>query len=135
MVTPAAAPQAMVMATRRIRRYCIVPNPVVPRRRSVRQKRLTRDHVKAKIWRNRPKRTVSPVTPPSLKLLRQIVIGRSINAWLIERGNGPMRYDAAAGLGSATHEGRADTGKRVIINIRTFVDAHQAPDRVLPSML
>ena len=85
MVTPAAAPQAMVMATRRIRRYCIVPNPAVPRRRSVRQKRLTRDHVKAKSWRNRPKRAVSPVTPPSLTLLRQIVIGRSINAWLIDR--------------------------------------------------
>jgi hypothetical protein len=61
------------------------PQPVVPRRRNVRQKRLTRDQVKAKPWRNRRKRTVSPVTPPSLTLLRQIVIGRSINAWLIDR--------------------------------------------------
>jgi glyoxylate reductase len=37
--------------------------------------------------------------------------------------------------GSATHEGRADMGEKVIINIRTFVDGHRPPDRVLPSML
>ena len=30
MVTPAAAPQATVKATRRIRRYCIVPKPPFP---------------------------------------------------------------------------------------------------------
>ena len=38
-------------------------------------------------------------------------------------------------LGSATHEGRADMGEKVIINIKTFMDGHRPPDRVLPSML
>jgi glyoxylate reductase len=38
-------------------------------------------------------------------------------------------------MGSATHEGRADMGEKVIINIKTFVDGHRPPDRVLPSML
>ena len=38
-------------------------------------------------------------------------------------------------MGSSTHEGRDDMGEKVIINIRTFVDGHRPPDRVLPSML
>ena len=38
-------------------------------------------------------------------------------------------------MGSATHEGRHDMGEKVIINIRTFMDGHRPPDRVLPSML
>jgi glyoxylate reductase len=38
-------------------------------------------------------------------------------------------------MGSATHEGRVDMGEKVIINIRTFMDGHRPPDRVLPSML
>src|SRR5579862_4545375 len=38
-------------------------------------------------------------------------------------------------MGSATHEGRHDMGEKVIINIRTFIDGHRPPDRVLPSML
>ena len=38
-------------------------------------------------------------------------------------------------MGSATIEGRIDMGEKVIINIKTFVDGHQPPDRVLPSML
>ena len=38
-------------------------------------------------------------------------------------------------MGSATHEGRADMGEKVIVNIRTFMDGHKPPDRVLPSML
>ena len=37
--------------------------------------------------------------------------------------------------GSATIEGRIDMGEKVIINIRTFMDGHRPPDRVLPSML
>jgi glyoxylate reductase len=37
--------------------------------------------------------------------------------------------------GSATLEGRIDMGEKVIINIRTFMDGHRPPDRVLPSML
>jgi glyoxylate reductase len=38
-------------------------------------------------------------------------------------------------LGSATLEGRIDMGEKVIINIKTFMDGHRPPDRVLPSML
>jgi len=37
-------------------------------------------------------------------------------------------------LGSATLEGRLDMGEKVIINIKTFVDGHLPPDRVLASM-
>ena len=35
----------------------------------------------------------------------------------------------------ATVEGRVDMGEKVIINIKTFMDGHKPPDRVLPSML
>jgi glyoxylate reductase len=38
-------------------------------------------------------------------------------------------------LGSNTYEGRIDMGEKVIVNIRTFMDGHKPPDRVLPSML
>lgn len=38
-------------------------------------------------------------------------------------------------MGSATIEGRVEMGEKVIINIRTFLDGHKPPDRVLPSML
>src|ERR1700719_1235336 len=38
-------------------------------------------------------------------------------------------------MGSATVEGRIDMGEKVIVNIRTFLDGHRPPDRVLPSML
>jgi glyoxylate reductase len=38
-------------------------------------------------------------------------------------------------MGSATHEGRNDQGEKVIINIKTFMDGHRPPDRVLPAML
>lgn len=38
-------------------------------------------------------------------------------------------------MGSATNEGRADMGEKVIVNIKTFMDGHKPPDRVLPSML
>src|ERR1700743_3545967 len=37
-------------------------------------------------------------------------------------------------MGSATIEGRVEMGEKVIINIRTFLDDHKPPDRVLPSM-
>jgi glyoxylate reductase len=36
-------------------------------------------------------------------------------------------------MGSATIEGRVDMGEKVIINIRTWMDGHKPPDRVLPS--
>lgn len=38
-------------------------------------------------------------------------------------------------MGSATIEGRIDMGEKVIINIKTWVDGHNPPDRVLPAML
>jgi glyoxylate reductase len=38
-------------------------------------------------------------------------------------------------MGSATIEGRVEMGEKVIVNIRTFMDGHKPPDRVLPSML
>jgi glyoxylate reductase len=38
-------------------------------------------------------------------------------------------------IASATHEGRIDMGEKVIVNIKTFLDGHRPPDRVLPSML
>src|SRR3984893_9888304 len=38
-------------------------------------------------------------------------------------------------MGSATIEGRIDMGEKVIINIKTFMDGHRPPDRVLPSIL
>ncbi len=36
-------------------------------------------------------------------------------------------------MGSATREGRIDMGEKVIVNIKTFMDGHRPPDRVLPS--
>jgi len=37
-------------------------------------------------------------------------------------------------MGSATIEGRQNMGEKVIINIKTFVDGHAPPDRVLETM-
>ena len=34
-------------------------------------------------------------------------------------------------MGSATYEGRIAMGERALINIKTFIDGHQPPDRVL----
>jgi glyoxylate reductase len=38
-------------------------------------------------------------------------------------------------MGSATAEGRAEMGEKVLINIKTFADGHRPPDLVVPSML
>ncbi|MBL4812445.1 MAG: D-glycerate dehydrogenase [Rhodobacteraceae bacterium] len=38
-------------------------------------------------------------------------------------------------MGSATVEGRAQMGEKVILNIRTFEDGHRPPDLVVPGML
>jgi glyoxylate reductase len=38
-------------------------------------------------------------------------------------------------LGSAMLEGRIDMGEKVIINIKTFADGHNPPDRVLAGLL
>ena len=48
-----------------------------------------------------------------------------------------LRHDNAVLLphiGSATLEGRIAMGEKVIINIKTFVDGHTPPDRVLETM-
>jgi glyoxylate reductase len=37
-------------------------------------------------------------------------------------------------MSSATEEGRIEMGEKVIINIRTLIDGHKPPDRVLPTM-
>jgi glyoxylate reductase len=37
-------------------------------------------------------------------------------------------------MGSATREGRAEMGEKVIINIKTFADGHRPPDQVFPGM-
>jgi len=38
-------------------------------------------------------------------------------------------------MSSATIESRIDMGEKVIINIRTWMDGHKPPDRVIPGML
>jgi len=38
-------------------------------------------------------------------------------------------------MSSATIEGRVDMGEKVIVNIRTWMDGHKPPDRVISSML
>ncbi|CAN7167303.1 D-glycerate dehydrogenase [Phenylobacterium sp. LjRoot219] len=38
-------------------------------------------------------------------------------------------------MSSATIEARIDMGEKVIINIRTWMDGHRPPDRVIPAML
>ncbi|KUO69240.1 MAG: D-glycerate dehydrogenase [Alphaproteobacteria bacterium BRH_c36] len=44
------------------------------------------------------------------------------------------RVVALPHLGSATIEGRIDMGEKVIINIKTFIDGHNPPDRVHSAM-
>ncbi len=38
-------------------------------------------------------------------------------------------------MGSATLEGRIDMGEKVIVNIKTFADGHNPPDRVLETLI
>ncbi|HYG85306.1 MAG TPA: D-glycerate dehydrogenase [Azospirillum sp.] len=38
-------------------------------------------------------------------------------------------------MGSATIEGRIDMGEKVIVNIKTFIDGHAPPDRVLEGLV
>lgn len=38
-------------------------------------------------------------------------------------------------MGSATLEARIETGEKVIVNIRAFLDGHRTPNRVLPNMV
>ncbi|MBL4639124.1 MAG: D-glycerate dehydrogenase [Kordiimonadaceae bacterium] len=52
----------------------------------------------------------------------------TINAKLLELDNVVL----VPHMGSATIEGRVGMGEKVLINIRTFMDNHRPPDRVLP---
>ncbi|WP_119679894.1 2-hydroxyacid dehydrogenase [Indioceanicola profundi] len=36
-------------------------------------------------------------------------------------------------LGSATYEGRVDMGEKVLVNVKSFIDGHTPPDRVIQS--
>jgi glyoxylate reductase len=38
-------------------------------------------------------------------------------------------------MGSATVESRLEMGEKVIINVKTFIDGHRPPDRVLPMQI
>ncbi|WP_297691354.1 D-glycerate dehydrogenase [Phenylobacterium sp.] len=55
----------------------------------------------------------------------------TINAKLLKLPNAVLLPH----MGSATLEGRIDMGEKVIINIRTWMDGHKPPDRILPQML
>jgi glyoxylate reductase len=57
--------------------------------------------------------------------------GREVNPRLRELPNVVLLPH----MGSATREGRAEMGEKVIINIKTFADGHRPPDLVVPSML
>ena len=57
--------------------------------------------------------------------------GQHINPRLREQPNAVLLPH----MGSATREGRAEMGEKVIINIKTFADGHRPPDLVVPSML
>ncbi|MCK6453755.1 MAG: D-glycerate dehydrogenase [Alphaproteobacteria bacterium] len=76
-------------------------------------------------------------------LARMLVAGELAGAGLDVFENEPainpklMKLDNVVLLphmGSATIEGRMDMGEKVIINIKTFVDGHSPPDRVLEAM-
>jgi glyoxylate reductase len=55
----------------------------------------------------------------------------SVNPKLVEMDNVVLLPH----MGSATIEGRVDMGEKVLINIKTFVDGHKPPDRVLPHLV
>src|SRR6056297_3642909 len=57
--------------------------------------------------------------------------GRQVNPRLRELPNVVLLPH----MGSATREGRAEMGEKVIINIKTFDDGHRPPDMVVPAML
>jgi len=54
----------------------------------------------------------------------------AINPKLLELDNAVLLPH----MGSATLEGRIDMGEKVIINIKTFADGHNPPDRVIETM-
>jgi glyoxylate reductase len=73
-------------------------------------------------------------------LERQEIAGAGLDVFEHEPAINPklLRLDNVVLLphmGSATIEGRVDMGEKVIVNIKTFVDGHKPPDRVIESML
>lgn len=73
-------------------------------------------------------------------LIRMLVAGELAGAGLDVFENEPAvnprflempNVVALPHMGSATHEGRNDMGEKVLINIKTFTDGHNPPDRVL----
>jgi len=54
----------------------------------------------------------------------------AINPKLLELGNVVLLPH----MGSATLEGRIAMGEKVLINIKSFVDGHNPPDRVIETM-
>src|ERR1044072_3556626 len=78
-----------------------------------------------------------PHTPATYHLLsaRRLKLIRK-EAYIVNTARGGAgKVTLMPHMGSATIEGRVDMGEKVIINIRTFLDNHKPPDRVLPSML
>ena len=57
--------------------------------------------------------------------------GTNINPQLREQANVVLLPH----MGSATLEGRIETGEKVLLNIKTFEDGHRPPDQVVPAML
>jgi len=57
--------------------------------------------------------------------------GREVNPRLRELHNVVLLPH----MGSATREGRAEMGEKVLINIKTFADGHRPPDLVVPNMV
>ncbi|MEQ8345491.1 MAG: D-glycerate dehydrogenase [Sneathiellaceae bacterium] len=55
----------------------------------------------------------------------------AVNPKLLELGNVVLLPH----MGSATLEGRIDMGEKVLINIKTFVDGHAPPDRVIANLI
>jgi glyoxylate reductase len=74
------------------------------------------------------------------KLLAKEIAGAGLDVFEHEPAVNPklLKLDNVVLLphmGSATMEGRIDMGEKVIINIKTFVDGHKPPDRVIDTML
>ena len=55
----------------------------------------------------------------------------AVNKKLLDMGNVVLLPH----MGSATIEGRINMGEKVLINIRTFVDGHKPPDRIIDESL
>jgi lactate dehydrogenase-like 2-hydroxyacid dehydrogenase len=82
-----------------------------------------------------PKSITIPVIISIVALFVYLTIYRNGNPPLTTPAYVTFTLDVLPHMGSATMKGRVEVGEKVIINIRTFLDAHKPPDRVLPSML